>query len=128
MLKKTITYTDFNGIERTEDFYFNMTKAELVDMQLTSSGGYADYLQAIVDAKDVPALVKVMKELVFKAYGKKSEDGRRFIKSEELSKEFAETEAYSDLYMELVSDDKKAADFINGIIPKIDTAAALPNA
>ena len=126
MLKKTVTYTDYNGVVRTEDFYFNLSKAELMDMEAGTPGGYAAMLQSIVDAKDVPALIKIFKELLLKAYGIKSPDGRRFIKSEELATEFAQTEAYVDLYMEMVTDDKAAADFVNGIIPKMDNAAKLP--
>lgn len=121
MLKKTITYTDYNGVDRTEDFYFNLSKAELMDMEAGTPGGYAAMLQSIVDAKDVPALIKIFKELIKKAYGIKSPDGRRFIKSEEISNEFAQTEAYVNLYMEMVTDDKAAAEFTNGIIPKWDS-------
>lgn len=117
MLKKTITYTDYDGVERTEDFYFNFTEAELMEWQLVTNGGLTSYVQKIVDAKDQPRLITLFKELLLKAYGIKSEDGRRFIKSEKISEEFSQNPAYSILYMELVTDDKLAADFVNGIIP-----------
>ncbi len=117
MLKKTIQYTDYNGVERTEDFYFNLTKAELIDMDLTANGGYADMLQKIVAAKDTPAIIKIFKELILKSYGEKSPDGRRFIKSKELSEAFSQTEAYAQMYLELATDDKAASDFVNGLLP-----------
>ena len=117
MLKKTITYTDYDGVERTEDFYFNFTEAELMEWQLVTNGGLTNYVQKSFDAKDQPRLITLFKELLLKAYGIKSEDGRRFIKSEKISEEFSQNPAYSILYMELVTDDKLAADFVNGIIP-----------
>lgn len=117
MLKKTITYTDYDGVERTEDFYFNFTEAELMEWQLVTNGGLTSYVQKIVDAKDQPRLITLFKELLLKAYGIKSDDGRRFIKSDEISEEFSQNPAYSILYMELVTNDKVAADFVNGIIP-----------
>ena len=119
MLKKTITYTDYNGIERTEDFYFNLTKAEIADMELGTTGGFSELVKKIVEAKDVPQLIEIFKDILHKAYGVKSLDGRRFMKNEEYWLEFKETEAYSQLYMELATDDNKAADFINGVIPDI---------
>ena len=118
MLKKTITYTDYNGVERTEDFYFNLTKAELMEMEIGTTGGMADMIKRIIDAKDAPAIIKIFKELVLKAYGEKSADGKRFVKSEEISNGFAQTEAYSQLFMELATDPAAAAQFIEGIIPK----------
>lgn len=118
MLKKTITYTDFNDVERTEDFYFNLTKAELTEMQLTIDGGYSAYVQKIVNSKDVPSLIKIFKDLIFRTYGVKSDDGRRFIKSEQLSIEFSQTEAYNKLFMELATNDEAAAQFVKGVIPQ----------
>ena len=117
MLKKIITYTDYNGIERTEPFYFNLSKAELMEMELGVTGGMTEMLDKIIAAKDAPSLMKTFKEMIMKAYGIKSDDGKRLIKSEELSIAFTQTEAYSVLFMELITDDKAAADFVNGIIP-----------
>lgn len=129
MIKKTITYTDYNGVERTENFYFNLSKAEVMEMQLSTAGGMAETIQKIVDAKDTPAIVRIFKELVLKAYGVKSDDGRRFIKSKELSDEFAQTEAYSQIFMELATDADAAAKFVNGIVPNdVAQKAALPGA
>lgn len=118
MLKKTITYTDYEGVERTEDFYFNLTKAECVEMQWSAEGGMAKRLKKIVDTKDTKQIVEIFKDIILRSYGEKSDDGRRFIKSKELSDAFSQTEAYSELYMELSSDDKAAAEFINAITPK----------
>lgn len=117
MLKKTITYTDYNGVEVTEDFYFNLSKAELMEMQLETEGGLGENIQKIVSAKNVPEIVKVFKRLVLKAYGVKSPDGKYFEKSDEISKKFASTEAYSTLFMELATDADAASAFIQGIMP-----------
>ena len=117
MLKKIITYTDYNGVERTEPFYFNLSKAELMEMELGVTGGMTEMLDKIISAKDAPSLMKTFKEMIMKSYGIKSDDGKRLIKSEELSIAFTQTEAYSVLFMELITDDKAAADFVNGIIP-----------
>lgn len=117
MLKKIITYTDYNGVERTEPFYFNLSKAELMEMELGVTGGMTEMLDKIIAAKDAPSLTKTFKEMIMKSYGIKSDDGKRLIKSEELSIAFTQTEAYSVLFMELITDDKAAADFVNGIIP-----------
>ena len=125
MLKKTIKYTDYNGVERTEDFYFNLNKAEIMEMQLTTVGGLDAYLKKIISAQDMPTLMRIFKDLVLKSYGVKSDDGRRFIKNEKLREEFEQTEAYSILYMELSTDAESAAAFVNGIIPA-DVAKQLP--
>ena len=117
MIKKTIEYTDYNGVERKEDFFFNLTKAEVMEMEMSTAGGLAEMIQRIVAAQDQVAIIKVFKDLILKAYGVKSPDGKRFIKSKELSDEFAQTEAYSDLFMELATDADAAAKFVNGIIP-----------
>ena len=117
MLKKTVTYTDYNGVERTEDFYFNLTKAEITEMELSTAGGFAEMLQKVVAAQDAPTLIKIFKDLVLKAYGEKSPDGKRFVKSEEISTAFSQTEAYSQIFMELATDSKAAAAFVNGIVP-----------
>lgn len=117
MLKLTETYTDYNGVERKEDFYFNLTKAEIMEMEMTTTGGMAEMIQKIVDAKDASSIIKVFKELILKAYGEKSADGKRFVKSEELSEAFAQTEAYSNIFMRLATNADAAAAFVNGIIP-----------
>lgn len=117
MLKETITYVDYNGTERTENFYFNLTKTEVLEMEMGTAGGLAEMLQNIVDAKDQVAIIKVFKDLVLKAYGEKSPDGKRFIKSEEISTAFSQTEAYSQLFMKLALDSDAAARFVNGIVP-----------
>lgn len=117
MLKKTITYRDYNDVERTEDFYFNLTKAEIVEMELGTTGGFTEMVQKIIDTQDIPQIAKIFKDLVLKAYGEKSPDGRRFIKNDEIRDGFAQTEAYSDLFMELSTNSDAASAFINGIIP-----------
>lgn len=117
MIKKTITYTDYNGVERTEDFYFNLTKAEIMEMELSTTGGLADMITRIVKAQDAPAIIKIFKELILKAYGEKSQDGKRFKKSEEISNAFSQTEAYSILFMELAINADAASAFVNGIVP-----------
>ena len=117
MLKKTITYTDYNGNERTEDFFFHLTKAEIMEMEMSTTGGLAEMIQKVVATQDTPAIIKIFKELVLNAYGEKSPDGKRFIKSKELSTAFSQTEAYSILFMELATDADKAAKFVNGIVP-----------
>lgn len=118
MLKKTIKYIDYNGAERTEDLYFNLSKAELMEMEMGTTGGLTEYYNRILQAQDAPTLVKVFKELILKAYGEKSLDGKRFIKSEELSIAFSQTEAYSELFSELATNVEAASEFFNGIIPK----------
>ena len=117
MYKKTITYTDYNDVQRTEDFYFSLSEAEITEMQLGVEGGYAAMIEKIIKAQDTPALIKIFKELLLKSYGIKSDDGRRFIKSEKLSEEFTQTPAYSELYMMLATDDKQASAFIKNIMP-----------
>ena len=117
MYKKTITYTDYNDVQRTEDFYFSLSEAEITEMQLGVEGGYAAMIEKIIKAKDTPALIKIFKELLLKSYGIKSDDGRRFIKSEQLSLEFTQTPEYSELYMMLATDDKQASAFIKNIMP-----------
>lgn len=117
MLKKTIAYNDYNGVERNEDFYFNLSKAELIEMEMGITGGFSEMIRKILKEQDTPALFKIFKELLLKSYGEKSDDGKRFIKSEEISRSFEQTDAYSTLLMELVSDAEKASEFFNAIIP-----------
>ena len=120
MLKKTVTSTDFNGVERKEDYYFNLTEAELTEMELSTEGGLYEYLQKIINAKDQTQLIDVFKKIVLKAYGEKSDDGKYFMKSDEIRKKFEATQAYSDIYMELVLDDVAASKFIDAILPNVD--------
>lgn len=117
MLKKTITYTDYNGEKRTEDFYFNLTPPELTEMEFGSDEPMSTIINRISKSKDMPEVIKIFKNLILKAYGEKSPDGRRFIKSEELSTAFSQTEAYTELFMECATDAEAGAEFINGIMP-----------
>lgn len=117
MFKKTIKYVDYKGNEREEDFYFNITKSELVEMELAQKGGMSEYLEKITKAQTKDELILWFKKIILKAYGEKSEDGRRFMKSDEIAKAFSETEAFNQLYMELITDEGKAADFVNAVVP-----------
>lgn len=117
MLKKTVTYTDYNGVNRTEDFYFNLTKAEIMEMELGTTGGFAEMIQKVISAQDSPTIMKIFKDLVLKAHGEKSADGKRFMKSDEIATAFSQTEAYSQIFMELATDAEAAAKFVNGIMP-----------
>lgn len=118
MLKKNIKYVDYDGNARAEDFYFNLNKAEVIELQLGTVGGLTKTLEKIVQEKDASRIIEYFKTLILKAYGEKSADGRRFIKSQELRDAFEQTEAYSELFMELASDAKMAAEFVNGVLPK----------
>ena len=122
MLKKTITYIDYNGTERKEDFYFNLSKAEIMEMEMGTTGGMVEMINKIVAAQDAPAIIDMFKKMILKAYGEKSADGKRFIKSKELSEAFSQTEAYSQLFMELATDADAASKFVNGIVPAQQTA------
>ena len=126
MLKKTIEYVDFNGTERKEDFYFNLTKSEVMEMEMTTTGGLSVMLTNIVATQDAPSIIRIFKKLVLDAFGEKSADGRRFIKSKELADGFAQTEAYSILFMELSTDAEKAAAFVNGIVPTVTQPMTAP--
>lgn len=117
MLKETIKYTDFNGVEREEDFYFHLSKAEILEMELGVVGGLTELIGKVIKSQDSPEIVKLFKDLVLKSYGEKSADGKRFIKNQEVVDSFAQTEAYSILFMKLATDDKAAARFVNGIVP-----------
>ena len=118
MYKIREKYEDYDGNERVEEFYFNLTKAEITDMELTTEGGMSAMLNRIIAAKDTSKLIAVFKDLILRSYGQKSPDGRRFIKSDELTKEFTETPAYSQIYLRLATDDKAATEFVNNVIPK----------
>ncbi|WP_207666233.1 hypothetical protein [Faecalibacterium sp. AF10-46] len=117
MLKKTISYTDYDGNQRTEDFYFNLSMAELTEMQMSVEGGMRGYIQRIMAANDQTALMKLFKDVLLMTYGKKSDDGRLFLKNDAIRAEFEASPAFSAIYMELMSDAQKAADFINGLMP-----------
>lgn len=119
MLKKTITYTDWNGEERTEDFYFNLTRVEVVDLEYNSTPGMSltDFLSTLIRSKDYGKLVETIKTIILMAYGEKSPDGRRFMKSDDIRRSFEENPAFDELYMSLLSDPEKAAEFISGIVP-----------
>lgn len=117
MYKKTINYTDFNGVDRKEDFYFNFMKAELVEMNMSTGGGMKAFIERITNTQDQMELIKLFKELVLKAYGIKSDDGKRFIKNQEIRDAFEQTNAYNELFMMLATNDKEAAKFINNVMP-----------
>lgn len=127
MLKKTITYTDYNGVERTEDFYFNLSKAEIMELEMGTTGGFSEMMKNVIAAQDAPSIIKIFKEIILKAYGEKSPDGKRFIKDDEISEAFSQTEAYSILFMELATDADAAAKFVNGIVPSDVEAQAKAN-
>ena len=137
MLKKTISYTDYDGNKRTEDFYFNLTKAECMEMELGTTGGMQKMIEKIIAEQDNKKIVEVFKDIILKAYGEKSADGKHFYKSADISAAFASTEAYSELFMELATDSDAASKFITGVIPEMPaeaqaqiqerTAALLPN-
>lgn len=126
MLKETRTYVDYNGVSRTEDFYFNLTQAEVTEMELSVDGGIVEMINRIVAAKDGKQIIALFKDIVLRSYGEKSPDGKRFIKNQELRDAFAQTQAYSDLFMELATDAQKASAFVNGIIPTQKAATAPP--
>lgn len=126
MLKKSITYTDYNGDKQTDECYFNLSKAELMEIQVSEKGGFENYLTALIEEKDSKKIYNLFKEIVLMAYGVKSADGHAFIKKKvvdgemiKLRDEFEQTEAFSELMMELLSGgDKTIAEFINKLIPK----------
>lgn len=133
MLKKTIKFVDYNGVQREEDFYFNLSKAEVVEMEMSTSGGLAEMIQNIVKAEDSAAIIKIFKDLILKSYGEKTLDGKRFVKVDPdgnpLYRKFMETEAFSELFMELATDADAGAKFVNGIMPAdVANKAQLPNA
>ena len=117
MFKKTMTYTDYNGTERTEDFYFNLDQRDITKMELSTAGGLDTYIKRISAEQDLPKIIALFEELIDKSYGVKSDDGRYFVKDPEALLRFKSTQAYSDLYMELATDADKAAEFINGVTP-----------
>lgn len=122
MLKKTMTYTDYDGNERTEDFYFNLTKAEVIELETGVTGGLVQMLNKIVAEQDVVQIVEIFKKIILKAYGEKSPDGKRFIKTPDIAAAFSQTEAYSDLFTELATNAESAAAFVNAIVPQAKPA------
>lgn len=118
MIKKTISYEDYDGVQRNEDFYFNLSKPELVEMQLSEAGGLEKKLEKITKEQDIAKIIELMKWIIQKSYGIKSDDGKRFIKNQEVLDNFMQSEAYSELFMELATDADAAATFVNGILPK----------
>lgn len=118
MLKKSITFTDYFGEERTQDFYFNLTKSELMEMNLSADGGVERLIDKIIQTNDRKKLVTYFKDIILRSYGEKSDDGFQFMKGKEISKRFEQSPAYDQLFMELATNSEKAAEFINGIVPK----------
>lgn len=116
MIKKTIKYNDYDNVQREEDFYFNLSRAEVIEMEYGVQGGLTKKLEAIAKSNDPTQIMPMFKEIILRAYGKKSDDGKRFIKSPELSNEFSQSEAYSELILELIGDANKASEFVNGLI------------
>ena len=118
MLKKTIKYTDFNDNEVSEDFYFNLSKAELIEMETSSNGGLKNKLERLINTRDISAIMNLFKDIIVSSYGVKSDDGKKFMKSKEITDDFIQSNAYSELYVELASNSDAAIEFITGIIPK----------
>lgn len=117
MVKRTVTYTDFDGVQRTEDFYFNLTKSELVKMEASVDGGLKNKLEKLMASPSGKEIMQYFNEILMMSYGVKSDDGRRFMKSKEISEAFEQTPAYDEIFMELVTDSEKALKFINSVIP-----------
>lgn len=118
MIKKTMKYTDFNGNEREEDYFFGLTKAEITEMELSVNGGLEKLLNKMIKEQDNSKLVEMFKKLILQAYGEKSTDGKYFLKNEEIRNKFVSTQAYSDLFVELISDEQAAIKFVTGIMPE----------
>lgn len=117
MLKRPITYEDFNGQEQTETFYFNLTESELLEMEVEYEGGFTRLMMNVIEAEDEKRIFKEFQKLILMSYGQRSEDGKRFVKSEELMEEFKQHAAFNSLFMELGTQDKKAAEFLIGVLP-----------
>lgn len=131
MIKKTIKYTDYNGVERTEDYYFNLNRAEIIEMAASVEGGYAELIDRIIKTNDNREIVNVLKTIILKSYGEKSIDGKRFMKVDDngnpLYRKFEDTEAFVELYMELAYNAKEAAEFINAVIPNMGNDKLVEN-
>ena len=118
MLKETIKYVDFNDLEREEDFYFNLTRTELIRMEMDKNGSLTGLIMKITKANDMPDIFEAMEKLILKAYGEKSVDGRFFNKSEEISNNFMNSPAYDKLFEKLTTDANYTYKFLIGILPK----------
>lgn len=121
MIKKTIHYTDYDGNERDEEFYFNLTQSEIVEMDLEFKGGMIANLNALLNDQDGNKLNEFFTKFILKSVGKKSPDGRRFIKNDEIREDFKQTPAYDQLFMSLITNADEAAEFMNGVIPQTGT-------
>ena len=119
MIAKTMTYKDFNNVERTETFYFNLTPAEAIEMEVMESGGLGVYIDRIIQEQDARKIIEIFKDLILRSYGVKSNDGKHFLKDEKLRTAFASTNAYSDLFMQLATNAEMASAFVNGIVPQM---------
>jgi hypothetical protein len=117
MLKKTITFVDYDGNARTEDHYFNLNEAEALKLELMEKGGLTEKINRIIAAQDIPVIMETFEDFIKKSYGIKSPDGREFMKSDEITRKFMQTEAYSKFMIELCTKDGAAAEFVNAIIP-----------
>lgn len=129
MIKERLNYIDFDGVERTEDFWFNLSETEIVQMQTSVKGGFTAMLKKIIEAEDETKLMPLVEEIILKSYGEKSSDGRRFKKSKELSEEFKQTEAYNQLFMKFLKDADAFTTFVNGLnskVTKTRTAIQVP--
>lgn len=124
MLKKTMTFTDYEGNERTEDHYFNLTRSECLEMEMSTNGGMTKLIRKLIETQNMPEVMKIFKNILFKSYGEKSLDGRQFVKSPELSTAFSQTPAYDQLFFTLCTDADEAAKFVNAIIPNEAVQAA----
>lgn len=127
MLKKSITYTDFDGNEVTDTFYFNLTKSEVVELEASQQGGIEAFVKRVSAAQDNKTLLAEFKRIVLLAYGEKSPDGKRFIKNDELREEFSQTAAFDELFIDLISVEGSAVNFFKGLLPKDLTEAAEQN-
>lgn len=125
MIVEKVKYVDYKGIEREEEFHFNLTKTEIAELELSHNGGLSEKIQRVVKAQDGKEIIAIFKDLVIRSYGEISDDGRRFIKNDKLREEFTQTEAYSEIFMRLASDADAASKFVNGIIPQVDNQAKI---
>jgi len=126
MLKRTFKYTDFDGNEVSDDYYFNLTKAEVMELELSAYGGLETLIKRLIEEKNSEQIVQIFKKIILMSVGEKSYDGKRFIKNEEIRNNFYQTEAYSQLFVELVTDADKANEFLRGVVPQVQAPAVVP--